>query len=347
MFFENMHKKMFVVAAFTSLALGALGITSAQAKEQVELNFGIISTESSQNLRSYWEPFLADMEARTGYKIKPFFASDYAGVITGMQYNKVQLAWHGNKSAKEAIDRAQGEIFAKTIAVDGTEGYYSYLIAHKDSPINSIEDMFAAAKDMNFGNGDPNSTSGFLVPGYYVFAQNGKNAKTLFKRVLTASHETNALSVANKQVHVGTCETGTMNRLAKNNPEKHALLKIIWTSPLLPSDPLVWRKDLPAEVKATIRQFFMEYGKTDAEKKILTTLNFSKFKPSDNNQVLTIRQLELFKAKTELMLKADMDAAEKAEKIAAMDKQLAELEAQVKKLEAAKKQNKEQLQSSK
>ncbi len=337
MAFLNTCKKLLVLAAFTSLAFGA---TSAQAKEEIEINFGIISTESSQNLRTSWEPFLEHMSQKTGYKIKPFFASDYAGIVTGMQFNKVQLAWYGNKSAKEAVDRSNGEVFMKTIKADGTEGYNSYILAHKDSPINSLEDMFAAAKDLNFGNGDPNSTSGFLVPSYYVFAQNGKDAKNIFKRVLTSNHETNALSVANKRVDVATCETGTLERLAKNNPEKYSQLKMIWKSPLIPSDPLVWRKDLPAEVKATLRKFFLEYGVTgpnvEAEKKVLAELTWAPFKESSNDQLITIRQLELFKNKTTIMNNASMDAQEKAAKLADIEKQLHELELRTARLQGSK-----------
>jgi phosphonate transport system substrate-binding protein len=56
------------------------------------------------------------MEKATGYDIRPFFASDYSGVIEGMRFGKVQLAWFGNKSAMEAVDRAGGEIFAQTSA---------------------------------------------------------------------------------------------------------------------------------------------------------------------------------------------------------------------------------------
>ncbi len=324
-------KKMLAVAALGTMVFA----NTAQAKD-VEINFGIISTESSQNLRKNWEPFLAEMEKKTGYKIKPFFSSDYAGIVTGMQYGKVQLAWFGNKSAKEAVDRSNAEIFLKTIAADGTDGYYSYILAHVDSPINNLDDMFAKAKELNFGNGDPNSTSGFLVPSYYVFAQNGKDAKKIFKRVLTASHETNALSVANKQVDVATCETGTLGRLAINNPAKHKQLKIIWTSPIIPSDPIAWRKDLPADVKETLRKFFLEYGvkgdNVEAEKKILASLSWGPFRASSDDQLLTIRQLELFKNKNALLANENMDAEEKQAKIEAIDKQLQMLEARIKSL---------------
>jgi phosphonate transport system substrate-binding protein len=92
---------------------GAFGIAMAGialAQDAKELNFGIISTESQQNLKTQWEPFLADMAKQTGLEVKPFFASDYAGVIEGMRFGKVDVRWYGNKSAIEAVDRANGEV---------------------------------------------------------------------------------------------------------------------------------------------------------------------------------------------------------------------------------------------
>lgn len=161
----------------TSLFLGVLASGGVVAQEKQEINFGIISTESSQNLRQVWEPFLEDMSEITGYQVNAFFASDYAGIIQAMRFDKVDIAWLGNKSAMEAVDRAGGEVIYQTIDSNGDGGYWSLLIAHKDSPLNSVEDVLAQAKDLNFGNGDPNSTSGFLVPGYYVFAQNNVDPK--------------------------------------------------------------------------------------------------------------------------------------------------------------------------
>ena len=81
------------------------------------------------------------MAKETGLKVNAFFAPDYAGIIEGMRFNKVQVAWFGNKSAMEAVDRANGEVFAQIVAQDGTPGYYSLLIAHKDSPLKSLDDV--------------------------------------------------------------------------------------------------------------------------------------------------------------------------------------------------------------
>ena len=224
-----------------ALAIG-LSFTAAMAQE---VNFGIISTEATQNLKADWQPLLDDMEKQTGLKVKAFFAPDYAGIIEGMRFNKVQVAWHDNKSAMEAVDRANGEVFAQMVNADGTQGYYSHLIVHKDSPLKNLNDLFSNAKNLSFGNGDPNSTSGFLVPGFYVFAQNKVDAKTAFKIARSANHEANALAVANKQVDVATNNSENLDKIKERQPEKFKDIKIIWTSPLIPLDPLVMLKSLP------------------------------------------------------------------------------------------------------
>ena len=273
-----------------AMALG-LGLSAANAQD---VNFGIISTEATQNLKADWQPLLDDMAKQTGLKIKAFFAPDYAGIIEGMRFNKVQVAWLGNKSAMEAVDRANGEVFAQMVNADGTQGYYSHLIVHKDSPLATLDDVLKNGKSLSFGNGDPNSTSGFLVPGYYAFAQNKIDVKTHFKIVRSANHETNALAVANKQVDVATNNSENLDKIKERQPEKFKDIKIVWTSPLIPLDPLVMRKDLPEATKAKIRDFFYNYAKTDAREKgiVMKISKLAGFKPSTNAQLTPIRQLD-------------------------------------------------------
>lgn len=319
-----MLKRFSRVLAASALLAGSLaGMAHA---DQPVINFGIISTESSQNLKSIWEPFLKDMSQQTGYQVKAFFAPDYAGIIQGMRFDKVDIAWYGNKAAMEAVDRAHGEIFAQTVAASGAPGYWSLLIANKDSKIDSLEDMLANAKSLTFGNGDPNSTSGYLVPGYYVFAKNNVDPVKAFKRTLNSSHEVNALAVANKQVDVATFNTEGMESLELTQPEKARQLKVIWKSPLIPGDPLVWRNNLSDEQKNKLRDFFFKYGANAEQKKVLADLQWSKFQPSDDDQLLPIRQLELFKQRTDVANNANLGAEEKAAKLKALDEELAKLE---------------------
>jgi len=315
--------------------LAATTATSVSAKEEMEsLNFGIISTESQQNLKTVWDPFLKDMSDKLGVEVKAYFAPDYAGIIQGMRFDKVDVAWFGNKSAMEAVDRAGGEIFAQTVDAQGNPGYWSLLITHKDSPINSVEDMIAQRSKLAFGNGDPNSTSGFLVPSYYVFAKNNIQPSE-FKRTLNSSHEVNLFAVSNQQVDVATNNTESMRRFERTNPEKFANIKVIWQSPLIPSDPIVWRKNLPDTVKNEFYSFFMDYGTSGnaQELAILKELDWAPFKPSSDLQLLPIRQLALYKQLNSLSVQTSLtdEQVSKLEstksKLAALNRQMSALEA--------------------
>src|SRR5262249_31945084 len=115
-------------------AVGVLcGLSVARAETPTEINFGVISTEASMNQKKNWEPFVEDMSKAIGIKVKAFYATDYAGVIEAMRFNKVHVAWYGNKSGMEAVDRSNGEVFAQIVAKDGNTGYYSHIIVNAES----------------------------------------------------------------------------------------------------------------------------------------------------------------------------------------------------------------------
>ena len=310
--------RLITAAALTALALGA----TAQ-----DINFGIIATDSASAQRERWEPFFRDMEQKTGLKVTSYYAPDYAGVIEAMRFNKIQVAWYGNKAAMEAVDRANGEVFAQVMYADGTYGYHGLLITHKDSPYQSLDDVFKNAKGINFGIGDPNSTSGFLVPTYYLFAQNNVDHRTAFKSVRNASHGANIQATLARQVDVATNNTEDMGKLESAKPDQFAQLRVLWKSPLIPSDPFVWRKDLDPAVKAKIKSFVLGYAKSDpAEKAILKNIySYGGFRESDNRQLLPIRQLELFRDRRKAEGDEKLSADEKAKLVAEIDRKLAAL----------------------
>ena len=315
-----MLKKLLTLTIFSIAPL-----VFTQGVQAQEINFGLISTESSQNLKQNWLPLFADLERQTGIKAKPFFASDYAGIIEGMRFKKVQAAWLGNKSAMEAVDRSGAEVFAQQVAANGSLGYYSHLVVHRDSALNSVEDVLKNAKSLSFGNGDPNSTSGFLVPGFYVFAKNNVDPKKIFRVSRAANHETNLLTVAIKQVDVATANSEALERLHVVQPEKFKEIKVIWTSPLIASDPILMLKDLPDATKQKLKDFFYGYGKTDAKEKE-TLMNIGKlagFQASTNAQLIPIRELELFSQR--IKVENDESLADKQAKLAEFDAKLAAL----------------------
>ncbi|MBE0548163.1 MAG: phosphonate ABC transporter substrate-binding protein [Rubrivivax sp.] len=308
---------------FTAAAIG-LACTLVQAQE---INFGIIATDSASTQRERWEPFFRDMEKKTGLTVKSFYAPDYAGVIEAMRFNKVQVAWHGNKSAMEAVDRANGEVFAQIMYADGSYGYHGLLITHKDSPYKTVDDVFKNAKSIDFGIGDPNSTSGFLVPTFYLFAQRGVDHRTAFKTVRNASHGANLQAVLARQVDVATNNTEDFGKLQATKPELASQVRVLWKSPLIPSDPFVWHKDLDPAIKAKLKSFVLGYAKTDAEEKAIlkNIYSYGGFRDSNNDQLIPIRQLELAKQRAKVETDDRLDTAAKTKALAEIDAKLAAL----------------------
>lgn len=330
-----MIRQFAAITAAAGLAL-ATGVANAQPEpldgDPEVINFGIISTESTQNLRSQWEPFLADMSAAIGMPVEAFYASDYAGVIEAMRFGQVTVAWFGNASGMEAVDRAGAEVFARQTKADGSEGYYSHILVPADSPFQTLDDLLAACgTGLDFGMGDPNSTSGYLVPSYYVFAQNNVDASECFANVRNANHETNLMAVANHQVDAATNNSEQVARTLANAPDVVANIRVLWTSPLIPSDPIVYRADLSRDLRDKIRGFFITYGRlgdTAAALEVLHGMSDGQgpFTNSSNDQLLPIRQLRMFRDRLEVLNDDRLDAAEKEARLAEIEAQLEMLE---------------------
>ena len=266
-----------------------------------EVNFSILATESSENLMPKWQPFLDDMHRMTGLEIKPFFADDYAGLIEAMRFNRVQVGWFSNKSGLEAVNRAQGEVFAQSTYSDGAPGYYSDIVVRKGGPIRSIDQLLKCDKSINFGMGDPNSFSGYLVPIVYLFAPRNFDPDKCFKTVVNQTHEANALSVYNNRIEAAANNSTNLKVLAREKPKAAAGLVEIWRSPLLGLDPIIYRKDLDPKVKAKLRRFFHDYGRVGSPqevahaREVLKGLEFGLFNAADGSILNQVREVDLKK----------------------------------------------------
>jgi phosphonate transport system substrate-binding protein len=247
-------------------------------------------------------------------------------MIEAMRFDQVDIVLAGNKSGMTAVDRAGAEVFAQEVNKDGSMGYYSVLVTQADNDAyDSLEDVLATCDEqsIDFGIGDPQSTSGFLVPTTFIFAANDVTPEECFATVRNASHEANLLSVANDQVDVATANTGALyERLQENNPEAFARVKEIWRSPLITSDPLLWRENLPEDVKAKIYYAVMSFGRLGPpeqvreERELLENGDFRPFTPSSNLQLLPFREMEANREIMSIQGDETMSEAEKGERIA-------------------------------
>ena len=302
-------------------ALSACGKPAEDATAANTLRFSIMSTENAQAAQKSWAPFLADMEKATGIKIQPFFGSNYTALIEAMRFKQTEMGWFTNQSGLEAVRRSGGEVFARTTKPNGPDGYQSVVIVKKGSGL-TLDKIMACDKTLNFAMGDAKSTSGTLAPMTYLFAPKNVTPTACFKTVKSANHEANLFAVAMGQVDAATNNTQSIVRLStKTEPAaKQALanIEVVWTSPTIPEDPMIWRKDIPEDVKAKVRTFILSYGVGDTpeaarQREILKGIETGPFKPADNSHLLPVREMEATEVLIEARNKKDAAATSKAQ----------------------------------
>lgn len=323
----NRRSALVFAAGLSALALAACGQKAATTASKDTVTFSILSTETSQNMESYWKPILEDMEKQTGLKVKPFFSGNYSSLIVAMGAKQTDLGWFSNASGLEAVRRSGGEVFARTFDPSGVDGYKSVVIVPAGGKVKSVEDLLKCDKSLNFGIGDKKSTSGTLAPMTYLFIPAGKKPEACFKTVISANHQANLFAVANGKLDAATNNSTAIKLSAERGEGVTDKIKVIWESPTLPEDPIVWRKDLDPVVKEKLRQFFLTYAQGDTpeaerQRENLRKLSIGGFKPADDSHLLVVREME---ASEQLGLAAE--TGDKA-RIAAAQKALDDIKAQ-------------------
>lgn len=320
-----------VAAVLTCLRASAADPSYQPLEEVTELRFGLMATESASGLKDRFEPFCDELSEAIGMPVRLFYAPDYAGVIEAMRFGKVHLAWCGNKSALEAVKRAHCEVFAQTTGPGGERGYHSVLIVHADAEHATLTDVLANGGSLIFGNGDPNSTSGYLVPSFYLWSARGIDPFKHFKRVVTSNHQGNLMAVAARQVDVATNNTMDLQRFREKRPDMAKDIRVIWESPLIPKDPLVWRRDLPVELKTAIKAFVLSYGRLGPEaarqKEVLANLaqGWGPFLDASNRQLLPIREIELARDLETIQNATNLSESQREDRLAAVRREMDEL----------------------
>ncbi|MGH1416181.1 MAG: phosphonate ABC transporter substrate-binding protein [Pelagimonas sp.] len=251
-----MNKLIAAILATTALA------APAAAEGIQEFRIGILGGENAQDRLNNNECLRAKTEDLLGVETKLFAPADYNGVIQGLLGGTIDMAWLGASGYAKTFlsDPDAVEPILVKVNTDGGYGYYSIGFAHKDSGIASLDDM----KDKVFGFGDPNSTSGFLIPSIEIPEATGATMTSgdYFGEVkFTGGHEQTIVAVNNGDVDGGVTwadglgnwedgfNSGALRKAVDAGLVDMNDLVQIWQSKPIPEGPVVLRKELPEDVK--------------------------------------------------------------------------------------------------
>jgi len=269
-----MFKRCSLLLALLTVFIIIAGIHSLALAERWQdkypvLQFSRISSENEADRVARHKRMLAYLEKTLGVQVKMHVATEYAGTIEAMRSKKVEFAVFGPASYAAAWEVTGGEVEVILAGTDkfGNLGYHSVIGVKKDSPYQSINDL----KGRSFAFADPNSTSGYLAPCYYLRKQ-GFPPETFFgKTGFSGSHENGILAVLNGTYDGAATwwndeSYSNISRMEEKGMIPKGQVRIIWKSPRLPGDP-VWavRKDLPAQMVADIKAALLAMPTADPE----------------------------------------------------------------------------------
>lgn len=242
-------------------AVTAMTASGAMAADISEFRIGILGGENaSDRLRSN-ECIKTKTQDILGVETKLFAPADYNGVIEGLLGGNLDMAWLGASGYAKVYlsDPDAVEPVLTKINEDGSFGYYSIGFARADSGIKGLDDM----KSKKFGFGDPNSTSGYLIPSIEIPAAGYtmESGDHFGEVVFTGGHEQTIVSVYNGDIDGGVTwadglgswedgfNSGALRKAVDAGLVDMTQLVEIWRSKVIPEGPIVLRKDLPEDVK--------------------------------------------------------------------------------------------------
>jgi phosphonate transport system substrate-binding protein len=288
------EKNMKSIARILVLLFLALLTTAASGQDKPRLGnlvstdkiiMGIVPAEDPREALAKQKEIEAFISQYTGRPVETFAASDYTAVVEAMRGGKVHLALFGPFSYVLAAERADAVPLVVSIKKDGTTSYQSYLtttpeiaeklglktgVDHALTGINGLKTVFNKLepykKQFTFTFTDPASTSGFAVPRHAMHSI-GADPKDWFKRIgYVGSHDAGQLVVKNKIIDFAACWDGTYHRMREDGRTSDEDVVVVWTSDPIPESPVAYRRDLPPEIVAKIKEAFTNMPEVLAEK---------------------------------------------------------------------------------
>jgi len=334
-----MKRRVIISAAGLVAAAPSLWAQSAVRPHAVKrtpkpsrLTFGLITPRNAESMLKNWNPFFDRMSQALGVPIERQTYPAAGDLVKDFTAGQLDLAWLGNAPALEIVESGSGSVFAVEV-VQGRTAYRSVLITPRDSVLRSLDDVYRLAPQLTFGDGDEKSTSGHIVPRYFAFIKRGVNdPDKLFKQVHRGNHESNLIATAHKELDVATNNTSELENFRSSKPAEAALVRTIWESPDIPTSPMVWRRDLPAQVKHQLAAFVEHFGaKDDEEKGILWNINkLTGWRASTNRQLIPIADLEMFNARQRIMNDLKLSADERLQQVDEVTRRGSKLELMLK-----------------
>jgi len=277
-----MRKTAFWAALVLLLLAAACRRGPGGASEPVLRLAMIPSTDPAKIVRDN-QPLVQYLKKETGSHIELVVPTNYAAVVEAISNDKVDIAYLGGFTFVQASRRAG---VVPLVQRERDQNFHSVFITQPKSSIHSLADL----KGHSFAFGDVNSTSGHLMPAYYMRTAN-VDPTVIAKALYTGGHDATALAVANGKVDAGAMDElvfGNMMKSGKITPEQ---VKLFYTTPAFFDYVWAARKGIDPKLSDSFAAALLKLDASNPENKVLLDLlNASRYVRADDSNYDKLRQ---------------------------------------------------------
>ena len=255
-----MNRRAFVLTVLPGAVAAAttrVALASDWREQHKTITISIISSENQADLLTRHEPLRQYLERELGVKLRVTTATDYAGTIEAMRAKKVEMAYFGPASYVKAWEVTGGNVEPFAVQTDDTGNpfYQSVIVVKTDSPYKAVADL----KGKSLAFADPNSTSGFQVPNYFLRKEGIVPSQFFGRTGFAGNHENGILAVINGTYDAACTwyrneQRSNFQRMQGKKMIPENSVRVIWMSPQLPESPYTLLKSLPEPMKQAIKR---------------------------------------------------------------------------------------------
>jgi phosphonate transport system substrate-binding protein len=268
-----------LLLAVLALAAALVAPPAALAQGAGVLRVSAIPDEAPTELQRKFKPLGDYLKQATGLDVRFVPVTDYAAVVEGLATNKLDLAWLGGFTYVQARLRTHGGVVPIVQRAEDAKFTSRFIV-----PTNSTAKTLADLKGKTFAFGAPSSTSGSLMPRYFLL-QAGIDPERDFKSVaFSGAHDATVAFVAAGRAEAGVLNASVMDKLVESknaNVEKVRVLAI--TPPYFDYNWTVRPGLDPAITKKLTDAFLKLDPANPAMKEIMDLQRASKFIPTQNS----------------------------------------------------------------
>ena len=195
------------------------------------LRFSAIPDQNSTELREKFDAVAKHLSEKLGVKVQYVPATDYRASVEMFKNGDIHLAWFGGLTGVQARQAVPG---ARAIAQGDTDPkFISYFVAHKDAPIQPSESFPQDLAKLNFTFGPASSTSGRLMPEYYLRQATKKSPAQFFGKepAFSEGHDQTLELVAAGKVQAGVVNFEVYDQRVANKKTDPNVVRVIWKTP--------------------------------------------------------------------------------------------------------------------